>query len=266
MENSILPKWLVSGLGGLLIIFVGFLIVQQVYSFSQAVKNQKPANTIQVSGDGQVTATPDLAAVSLGVMTQGSSAQDVKNQNNTKVNAIISFIKQQGIADKDIATSQINLYPQQSYPVMIPGGAPSAPKISGYQGNQTVTVQIHGVDKSTDVLSKILDGAVNAGANEVDGVNFTFEKATLNNLQQQARQQAIDAAKQKARGLAQEAGLTLGKVTSISETNSGYPGPIPYALNSAMGLGGGMGKSVAPDVQAGSQNITESMNVTFEVK
>jgi uncharacterized protein YggE len=261
--GNILPKWLVNSLGGLLVVFVAFLIVQQAYNFSNVIKNQKPANTISVSADGKVTATPDLATVTLGVLSQGKTAVDVKNQNNTKVSAITDFIKQQGIAASDITTSQFSFYPQQNYPIVSPGGG-SSPVITGYQGNQTVTVKVRGVDKSRDVLNKILDGAVNAGANEIDGISFSFNDP--NALQQQARKLAIDNAKTKAQDLAKEAGLSLGKVVSISETNSGYP--VPYALSApAMAVGGGtMDKSVAPDVQNGSQDITESMSVVFEVK
>jgi uncharacterized protein YggE len=263
MEN-ILPKWLVNSLGGVLVVFVALLVVQQVYNFNQVIKNQKPANTISVSADGKVTAVPDLAVVDLGVMTQASTATDAKNQNDQKVNKIIAFVKQQGIAAADIQTQQLNLYPQQSYGgVMVPGGVPSVPKITGYQANQTVEVKIHGVDKDQTVLEKVLDGAVNNGANEVNGVNFSFNNP--DSLQQQAQEQAIANAKVKAQALAKAAGLSLGKVVSVSETNSYIPGPVPYALNSAAGMAGAP-KSIAPDIQPGSQDVTESMSVVFEVK
>lgn len=164
--NEILPKWLVNSLGGLLVIFVAFLIVQQGYNFSNQIKNQKPANTITVSGDGQVTATPDLATMSIGVMTNGATAQAVKDQNNTKVNAVITFVKGLGVAAGDITTANIDVYPQQGYQVMIPspmgGTADNTPRITGYTGNQSITVKVHGVDKDTSVISKIEDGAVNA--------------------------------------------------------------------------------------------------------
>ena len=270
MDNQILPKWLINTLGALLVVLVAILILQKGNDFKNAIKSQKPANTISVSGEGQLTATPDLATVDVGVMTQGTTAQDVKDQNNTKINKVIDFIKSQGIEAKDIKTSQLSLYPQQSYPVYLPGsGTQTIPKITGYQGNQTVTVAVHGVDKSQDVLSKILDGSVNAGANQINGVSFSFEKTTLTSLQQQARQQAIDDAKQKAQGLADKAGLNLGKIVSIAESSGGYPGPMPYALSApsvAMGGGAADSKSIAPNVEPGSQDITESMSVTFEVK
>jgi uncharacterized protein YggE len=263
MQN-ILPKWLVNSLGGLLVIFVAFLIVQQAYNFSNLVKNQKPANTISVSADGKVTAVPNLATVDLGVMTQAATATDAKNQNDTKVNQVIAFVKQQGIAAADIQTQQLNLYPQQSYGgVLVPGGVPTIPKVTGYQAQQTVEIKVHGVDKDQSVLEKVLDGAVNNGANEVDGVNFSFNNP--DSLQQQAEDQAIANAKVKAQALAQAAGITLGKVVSVSETNSVIPGPMPYAISNAVGMGGGT-SSVAPNVQPGSQDVTESMTVTFEVK
>jgi uncharacterized protein YggE len=253
-----LPKWLVGCLGCLLIAFVALLIVQKAHDLQVTFKNQKPANTISVSADGKITATPDLAMVNIGVLTQGTSAQDVKDKNNTKINQITDFIKQQGVAEADITTAQFYFYPQQDYT----GGAP---RISGYQGNQTVTVKVHGIDKSQSVLEKILDGVVNAGANQIQGVSFTFNRPE--DLQQQARKLAIDNAKKKATELAQEAGLTLGKVVSIAETNNIVPGPIPYAMDATpMGLGAGAVKSVAPNVEPGSQDITESMSVTFEVK
>jgi len=269
MQN-ILPKWLVNGLGGLLIAFVALLVVQQVYNFSQVIKNQKPANTISVSADGKVTATPDLATVDVGVMTLAATATDAKNQNDIKVNQVIAFVKQQGIAAADIQTQQLNLYPQQSYGggVMVSGGGgvpivPSVPKITGYQAQQTVEIKIHGIDKDQTVLEKVLDGSVNNGANEVDGVNFSFNNPDA--LQQQAQEAAIANAKVKAQALAKAAGLSLGKVVSVSETNNSLPVPMPYAVSNAVGLGGAA-KSVAPDIQPGSQDISESMTVTFEVK
>lgn len=259
MENSMVPKWLVNTLGVLLVAFVALLIVQKGHDLSATFKNQKPVNTISVSGTGKVTATPDLATVNIGVLSQGSSAVDVKNQNNDKVNKVISYIKDQGIDAKDISTSQFSFYPTQDY-------NNGTPKITGYQGNQTVTVKVHGVDKDQTALEKVLDGVVNNGANEVNGVNLTVEKP--DDLQQQAQKMAIDDAKQKAQELAKEAGLSLGKVVNVSESSGGYPGPIPYAANSLMGVGGGMAaeKSIAPDIQTGSQEITETMTVTYEVK
>ena len=255
--NNILPKWLVGGLGGLLIALVALLVVQKAHDLQTTFQNQKPNNTIAVSGEGKVQAVPDLATINIGVFSQGTSAVDVKNQNNDKINKVIAFIKAQGVADTDITTSQLSLQPMYDY-------TKGQQVITGYQNNQTVTVKVHGVDKDTSTVDKILDGSVNNGANEVSGVSLSIEKPA--DLQQKAQLIAIEDAKQKAQQLAQAAGLKLGKVVNVSESSSGYPGPIPYAMDSSMGMGAGVAKSIAPSIQTGSQEIDMTMTVTFEVK
>lgn len=250
------PGWIAQALGGLLVIFVAFLIIQKGIELKNTVSDRKPANTIAVSGEGKVSAVPDLATVTIGVLSQGSTAVDVKNSNNEKVAKVIAYIKEQGVEDKDIKTSQFNFYPTQDY-------NNGTPKITGYQGNQSVTVTVRGVDKDQKVLEKILDGAVNNGANQINGVNFTVEKPT--DLQNEARKLAIADAKKKAEELAREAGLTLGKVVSLNE-NGGYPAPVMYSMDSYARGGATLEKSIAPDIQSGSQEITQTMTVVFEIK
>lgn len=256
MENM-LPKWLVNGLGGLLIALVALLVIDRAHQLNDLFANKNPQNTMTVSAEGKVTATPDLATVTIGVISQGSDAASVKDQNNKKVNAIIDYIKQQGVDQKDINTSQFYFYPRQNYD----NGKST---ITGYEGNQTVTVKVHGIDKDQQKLETILDGVIGKGANQIQGVSLTFEDP--DNLKQEARKQAIEKAKQKAQELAREAGITLGKVISVSESGStGYPGPIPY-VSKATGMGGAAMDSVAPNIEPGSQDITETMSVVFEVK
>ena len=221
MENQVLPKWLVGGLGGLLIALVALLVVQKAHDLQTAFANTKPANTISVSGDSgkSYRATPDLATVNIGVLSQGTTAVDVKNQNNDKVNKIVAFVKAQGVANGDITTSQLSFNPTQDY-------SNGTPKITGYQGQQSITGQSPRcrAGKDQTVLENILDGAVNNGANEIDGVSLSVENPDA--LQQQAQQMAIANAKTKAQALAQTAGLTLGKVVSVSENNVAVPGPL----------------------------------------
>jgi uncharacterized protein len=257
-HHHLIPHWLTNTLGVLLIIFVAILIIQKGNDLKTTIKNQKPANTISVSAEGRLAATPDLATANFGVTSQGSSAKEVQSKNNDKINQIISYLKNQGVAKEDITTSQFYASPQYDY-------NNGRQDIIGYQTTQTVSVKIRGIDKSTDRLSAILGGITDNGANQFNGVSFSFDKPE--DLQQQARKLAIDNAKKKAQDLAAQAGLSLGKVVSIAESGGGYPGPIPYATDS---YGGNMAapqmKAVAPTVEPGSQDITETMSVTFEVK
>jgi uncharacterized protein len=252
-----IPKWLVGILGALLIIFVGMLVVEKADALNDKFRNKKPANTISVSGEGRVEAKPDMATITIGVVSQGSTAQTVKDDNNRKMNAVIVYIKQQGVPEGDIKTEQFYFNPNYDY-------LSGRNVISGYQGNQNVTVKIRGVDKSQDQVEKVMDGVVAAGANQVYGVNFTFEDA--DSLRQEARKKAIEKARQKAQELANEAGLRLGKVVSISESGGSYPPVMPYATDMVMRGEATQSKSVAPDIQPGTNEIVQTMTVVFEVK
>ncbi len=255
-----LPKWLVPTLGALLSIFVLLLVVDKAYSLNQIFQNKNPKNTISIPAEGKVTATPDLATITLGVLTQGATPQAVQDESTKKINRIIEAVKNDGVPKEDIVTSQFNISPRHEY-------NDGRDSIVGYQADQTIIVKVRGVDKSTDRLSKVLIDATDNGGNQIYGVSLSFDNP--DNLRQEARKQAIEKAKEKAQELAQVAGLRLGRVISISESGGGYPGPIPYAAE-AFGRGGSadvaLDKAVAPTIEPGSQDVIENITLTFEVK
>ncbi len=258
--NQFVPKWLTVTLGVLLVVFLALLVVDRGTTLRARISDYRPQNTISVSGEGKVTGRPDLATVSIGVLSQGKTAVEVKDENNRKLNAIIALLKDQGIPKEDITTTEFYFNPTQDWT----GGKPV---ITGYQGNQAVTVKVRNVDKSQDQLEKVLDGGVNAGANQLQGVQLTFSDP--DGLRQEARKLAIAKAKEKAQELAAEAGLKLGKVVSVSESGTPTFPPVPYGYGGADALRSSAGaaeKSVAPDIQTGTQEISEVMTVVFELK
>src|SRR3989344_4581423 len=113
--NPILPKWLVPTLGALLSVFVLLLVVDKAYSLNQVLRNKDPKNTISVPAEGKVSATPDLATITLGVITQGTTPQQVQEESTKKINRIIEAVKNDGVAKEDIVTSQFNLFPRHEY-------------------------------------------------------------------------------------------------------------------------------------------------------
>lgn len=253
-----LPKWLVNLGVGLLVVLLALLAIDRAVGLSNKITGKKPDNTLSVSAEGKVKATPDLATVNLGVITQGTEASKVQDDNSKKINKIVEFVKKQGITKDDISTSQFNIYPQYNY-------SNGKNEIIGYQLDQTITVKVRGVDKSTEILGKILSGAVSEGANQIYGVALGFDDP--DNLRQKARELAIEKAKEKAKELAKVAGIKLGKVISVSEAGSGgYPMPYYGAGFGGGGVGLSMEKSVSPNVEPGSQDVIENMSVTFEVK
>ncbi len=241
--------WMILGILG--IIFLAILIVDKGYNVKESIRPSYPKNTISITADGKASGTPDLATISVGVTSSAVTAKAVQDDMTKKVNDITAYVKSQGIDAKDITTSNFSVYPNYDYN----GGQ----KITGYNGNETVTVKIHEVDKSTDRLGKVLSGAVENGSNQISGIYFSFDDT--NTLKQQARKDAIEKAKQKAQELAGQTGLKLGRIITVSDSESpSYP---PYPMDS-YGRGGGGG--AAPVIEPGSQDVLTSVTVTFEVK
>lgn len=249
-----IPKWLWLTVGGLIAVLLFLNVLDKMNVVSKQLRGAKPDNTISMSAEGRVQAVPDLAIVDLGVLTTASTAKKAQDDNAQAANKVVAFVKSQGIDEKDIATTQLNVYPTYDY-------SSGQNKITGYQATQNVSVKIRGIDKSTELLGKIIDGAAAAGANQINGANLTFDDP--DNLRQEARKQAIAKAKQKAQELADEAGLRLGKIVSISESGyGGYPIPMAYGRGGEMA----MDSKTTPSVQPGSQDVYASITVVFEVK
>jgi hypothetical protein len=208
-------------------------------------------DTIAISGEGKVTAIPDIATVSIGVQTEKPKVGDAQTENTTKMNAIIDKIKSFGVADADIQTSNYSIYPQYDY-------TNNVQALRGYQVSQSVDVKIRKLDSIGDILT----AAGTLGANNVGGVNFTIDQPEK--IQDQARLKALEAAKSKAQALAAAAGVQLGKIVSFSESVSGgYQPPIMYAKDMAMGAG--IAAAPAPSIQTGSQDVIVDVTVNYEL-
>jgi uncharacterized protein len=204
---------------------------------------------ISFAGEGKVYTKPDIAFVDVSVVTQGVQIKDVQDANTKKMNKVITFLKDSGIDEKDIKTTNYNLYPQYTYENN------KIPQIMGYQINQTLSIKIRNLDK----VGTILEGGVNVGINQVNSLYFGFENDEQ--LKEQARKIAIDDAKKKAEKLASQLGVKLIKITGFSDNTVGYPVPMYDAK--AYGLGGGGG---TPNIQTGQNEIIVDVTITYEIK
>ena len=225
-----------------------FLLVE----INQVSNTATTTNTVSFSGEGKVSAAPDIAMISASVVTQAVDSKTAQNANSTKSNAISAFLKNQGIADADIQTSGYNVLPQYKYPQY--GGQPT---ISGYEVDETYTIKLRDLTK----ISTILSGLVTAGANQVNNLGLQIDNPDA--VQAQARALAITAAKKKATELESEVGIKLGRIVNFSENSGGItPGPIMYDAKS-MGAG-----SVAPvpSISTGQNEIVSDVTITYQIK
>jgi uncharacterized protein YggE len=195
--------------------------------------------TVTVSGNGTANATPDKASFSFGVTTNASTASEALSKNADQMNAIIDKLKSSGVDSSDIQTSQVSLWPQTSS---------DGNTITGFQASNTVTVTAP-VAKSGDLVQ----AAVDAGANNVDGQNLSVSDTSV--AYAAAMKKAVADAQSKAQAIASASGLTLGGIVHISDDGSSTPGPIPYAMDAAA--------AKAPPIQAGTQQIDASVTVTY---
>ena len=218
-----------------------------------AVVNQ-PAPTVMrgitVVGMGKASGTPDVANVDVGVETQADTVQQAVADNKAKMTRLLDTLKELGIADKDIQTTNYGVYTQQQ---SVPDGKGMGP--TTYHVNNQVNVTVRDVTTLGDVLDKV----VAAGANNIYGVNFSV--ADTSKLQADARAKAFADAKERAESLAKLAGVTLGDVVSVSEVIGSNPIYEGARMAAATGLGGG-----GAPIQPGELEVNMSVQVTFAIK
>jgi hypothetical protein len=192
-----------------------------------AAAEVKPQLT--VSGTGLVRVSPDTASINLGVATQDTDVAQAVAASNLAAEAIINAVKNLGVAPEDVLTTYFNVSPQPMYDQ---NGQPTGQ--TNYWVNNTLVVTLRQVDQ----LGAVLQAAVDAGANSINGISFDLTDKSQ--AEEQARQAAIADAQQRAQRLATAAGTTLGEIVSIYTGGYSY-GAINYveAASSAGSAGGG---------------------------
>lgn len=210
---------------------------------------------VTVTGQGKVSYTPDIALVTLGVqIDKAPTAQIALQRLNDAMAKILPAVKKAGIDPADIQTQNYSLLPQYDY-------KDSVSTVSGYNANQQLIVKIKNIGTDNQLVSKVIDEASKAGANQVLGV--TFDVSNINDLKQQARILAITDARSKAGALAEAAHVHLGAVVGWYENFLQGPGnPQPYYD----GKGGAGGGAIAPQVPVGDQDLIIEMGVNYRIK
>jgi len=221
-----------------------------------------PSRQVSVVGSARALVAPDLAEMSVGISTSKETAPDAVEANNRAMARLIAALKKAGAAAKDIQTAQVSISPQYSTPPEPKPGVPPAdtvPKVVGYEVTNTVRVTTRDLAK----VGVLLDAATRAGANQVSGVSFRVDdrEAVLTGL----RGEAFDAAKAKAALYARRAGMDLGPVLLINESDYSSP-PMPQGAMGAMMAPAPMAPGSPMPINPGEQEISLSVSASFELK
>ncbi len=260
--------WLRAVVGAVLVMLALFLLVLTLSSLKsyRLIGTGVPAsNTIDVSGEGTVFAIPDTATFSVTVNESAKDVETAQTSATKKGNDIIAYLKDQGIAETDIQTTDYSVNPKYEYqqascPVSSGGAVvycpPGKQVLDGYEVSQTLTVKVRDTQKAGTLLS----GVGSLGATNVSGLSFTV--ADQNLLDEQAQTKAIADARQKAEALAKSLGVTIVRVVGFNENNN-YP--VYYSKASA-GMAMDSAAAPAPQVPVGQNKITSDVSVTYEIK
>lgn len=202
------------------------------------------ANTVTASGSGTTQVAPDMAEMSFGVTTMSSNAKSALDNASKVARQIASAVKKQGVADEDIQTRDVSVYPQTT-------DQNGRQVITGYQASLSVQVKARDISK----LGEIISAANDAGANTISGPAFTIDDPAP--ARATAIEEAVADARKSAEAMAKAAGRSVGEVLSISSSDVGtVAGPVYDRALAAEGV----------PIEPGQLDITANVVVVFELE
>ncbi|WP_187326792.1 SIMPL domain-containing protein [Martelella lutilitoris] len=217
-----------------------------------ALAQSAPA-TISVSAEGDANLVPDMATVSLAVVTDADDTSTAMADNAGAMQKVIAALKEDGIAEKDIQTANFSVSPRYQQVKASDGSMQS--EIVGYEVRNALSVKVRDLAK----LGAVLDRAVQLGVNSGGGISLSNSDPSA--AEDEARREAVANALAKAETLAEAAGVSLGDVLSISEQSS-MPSPVMFARSDMM-----MAKAEgAPPIAAGENTYTITVNMTLAIE
>ncbi len=203
---------------------------------------------LNVSASAEASRVPDIASLSAGVVTQAADGKSAMAQNAQQMSRVLAAIKAAGIAERDVQTSGVNLNPQYRY------ADNEAPKITGYQASNTVSLKVRDIAN----LGKVLDALAAQGSNQINGPTFQIDEPGP--VEDEARLAALKKAQDRAETYARSLGLKVRRIVSISETSGGIR-PVMMARMAAAPMAADMSTPVA----AGETTVSVNLDVVFEL-
>lgn len=207
------------------------------------------SDTFQVSGEGKVSVPPDVALINVGVQAQASTVKEAQEFLNSNINKVSEAIKKVGVDQKDIQTTNYNVYPNTDFMT-------GTQRVTGYTASTNLNIKVREIDKANAVI----DEATKNGANQIGGVTFDIDDKTK--LENEAREKAVADAKSKAENAAKIAGFRLGRMINYQENFGGYPVPMPLR---AMGAPEAVSDR-ATQIEPGTNEIRVIVTLSFEIQ
>ncbi|MDR3456333.1 MAG: SIMPL domain-containing protein [Verrucomicrobiae bacterium] len=248
-----------------IIVFLALMLA----AMSPALAQTTPPPQISLSGSAEVKVAPDEIMLNVAVETRSATLEPARLENDQKIAAVLAFLKQSKIKDKDIQMDYINIQPDYNYDNSL---SQSHVKPLAYIVRKNLEIRL--VDVAG--FQNILTGLLTNGVNYVNGIDFRTTQ--LRKYRDQARGMAIRAAKEKAQALTSELGAKLGKVTSINANdysgyygnywgmNRGFNGFNNAIQNQTAATGGGASDAPEDTFAVGQISVSATVNVSFLIE
>ncbi len=236
----------------LALIAASFLAVAAVACGSEGdtvISTGGPSEGISVSGEGRVSAAPDIATINLGVRVEAGTVEEAREQAAQLQTAILNSVKDNGVESKDLQTSNFSIQPVYTS---------DSRTIRAYSVSNTLAVKVR---KLAD-LSKVVDDATKAGGSSATVQGLSFGIDDLEKVKTEARKLAMEQAKRRAEETAKNAGVDLGKPISISEGYSG--GAYDAAFPTASGPSTRTADTPTP-IESGSLDVVVNVQVVYRI-
>jgi uncharacterized protein len=224
------------------------------FTAATAQNNSQPPPSINVSGEGEVRAEPDLAVVSVGVTAVQPTSQGAMNEVNGKLAAVVAAVRALGVESRDIQTSGLSLQP-----IYRPRGPrdDAPPEIEAYRASNGLTITVRNIDQAGPVL----DAANANGANVFNGVRFGL--SNVDELRMQALALATSNAGAKAQAIANGAGVRITGVLQLAE--EGVAVPRPAAVSDTGRAGFAQAPEAPAVVEAGEMVVRARVRAQYSI-
>lgn len=229
-----------------LAMLVSVLFAVALTATSFAVEDST-VSKITVTGDGKEISAPDMVTIVLGVETMNVSAAAAAEENAAMMNTTLDALRSAGVPEDDMKTSEYSILPPYSDDFCDCQEDRAEPREFTVTNHIMIETNLTGTDVGT-----ILDAAVSAGANDVVGVTFGLRDPEP--IREKALEKAVIDAMRDAEMVAEAAGVTLGRILTITEGYTYTPTYDAFAYS----------KSATPIVPA-EVEITASVTLEREI-
>jgi uncharacterized protein len=231
-----------------LLLIVGIFLLLTSTALSQQDKKRPRFPSITVNGEATISAEPDQAQIDIGVVTQARNAPEASKENAERLSRVLAEVKKLLGKSDEVKTSGYSLTPNYRYPQ---GGKP---EIVGYSASNTVRIKT----TSLDLVGRLIDGAMQSGANNINRLVFTLKDEQAAQLE--ALRTASAKAKIKAEAIAASLGLKIVRISSITEGER----TIQPIYRPAMAARAEVAQAPTP-VEPGTVEVRSTVTLTAEV-